>query len=185
MSKHPIREVVAVFNDSEMLEKAIWDLESQGIKRGAFTLLANEDATKKKLGERYRRVDEMEDNPSAPRETFFAWASRQHDEFGLVPAFVFAGAVVGVALGGAPLPFLIATGSGGIVGVALRQWIRRFSYHAVQLHEQLERGGLLLWVNVRDHDEEKKATAILKAHKGQHVHAHDLAHEALATAMHD
>jgi hypothetical protein len=40
-------------------------------------LLANEDAMKKSLGERYRRVDEMEDNPNAPRETFFAWASRQ------------------------------------------------------------------------------------------------------------
>jgi hypothetical protein len=148
-------------------------------------LLANEDATKKKLSERYHRVDDMEDNPNAPRETFFAWASRQHDEFGVVPAFVFAGAVVGVALGGAPLPFLIAAGSGGILGTAMSQWIHRFSHHAVQLHEQLERGGLLLWVNVRDHDQEKKATAILKAHNGRHVHAHDLAAEAPATTKHD
>ena len=41
--------------------------------------------------------------------------------------------------------------------------------------EQLERGGLLLWVNVRNAVEEETALEILRAHSAHDVHAHEIA----------
>jgi len=174
VTKQSIHEVVAVFDDVEALEGAMRDLEKQGFARTDFTLLVNEHVAEKKFGQRYRRVEEMEDKPNAPRETFFAWAARQHEELGLVPALMFVGAVSALAVGAvATLPFLIAAGSGGLVGAALQRWIR--SHHAAQLRDQLERGGLLLWVNVRYPEAEHRAATVLKAHGAHHVHAHELA----------
>lgn len=169
-----IREVAAVFDDTEALDKAVFDLETHGFDRAAFSLLASEHAVQQKLGRRYRRVEEMEDEPKAPRETFFSKASRLEAEFGLAPALALVGATaVGLGSTAITLPILIAAGSGAAIGAALGRMIYR--HHAERLQEQLERGGLLLWVNVRNPDEERKAITILEAHAGRHVHAHDLA----------
>lgn len=67
-----LREVVALFDDAKALEEAVFALETHGFDRAAFSLLADEAAVAGKLGHRYRRVAEMEDEPAAPRETFFS-----------------------------------------------------------------------------------------------------------------
>jgi hypothetical protein len=169
-----IREVVAVFDSAEKLDDAVFDLETQGFDRAAFSLLASEQAVEEKLGRRYRRVEEMEDETMAPRETFFSRASRLEAEFGLAPAVALMAAVaIGLGSTTITLPIMVAAGGGALVGAALGRLIHR--HHAEVLQEQLERGGLLLWVNVRDPEEERKAIAILEAHAARHVHAHDLA----------
>jgi len=170
----PIREVVAVFDDAETLESAVFDLETHGFDRAAFSLLANEDAVERKLGRRYRRIEEMEDEPEAPRETFFSRVSRLEAEFGLAPALAFIAALaVGIGATSITVPILVAAGSGGAIGAALGRMVHR--HHAERLQEQLERGGLLLWVNVRNPEEERKAITVLKAHAARDVHAHELA----------
>ena len=40
------------------------------------------------------------------------------------------------------------------------------------LQEQLDRGGLLLWVRTWDKDREKRAVDILNKHSGHDVHVH-------------
>jgi hypothetical protein len=70
------------------------------------------------------------------------------------------------------LPILIAAGSGATIGAALRRLIHH--HHADLLNGQIQRGGLLLWVNVRNREEELKAITVLKAHHAHHVHAHSL-----------
>jgi hypothetical protein len=47
--------------------------------------------------------------------------------------------------------------------------------HATRVQEQLARGGLLLWANVRNSNEEKTALEVLRAHAAHDVHAHDIA----------
>jgi hypothetical protein len=49
-----IREVVAEFDDIETLEAAVVALETSGFDRGAFSLLASEEAVAQKLGHRYQ-----------------------------------------------------------------------------------------------------------------------------------
>lgn len=169
-----IREVVAVFDEAQALEDAVFALETHGFDRAAFSLLASEQAVERQLGKRYRRIEEMEDEPKAPRQSFFSTISQLEVEFGLAPALAFLAAVA-VGLGSAPvtLPILVAAGSGAAIGAVLGRVIH--VHHAERLKEQLERGGLLLWVNVRNAEEERKAVTVLEAHHARDVHPHDLA----------
>ena len=168
-----LREVVAVFDDVKALENAVFELETHGFDRSAFSLLASEQAVEEKLGKRYRKIEEMEDEPQAPRETFFSRVSRLEAEYGLAPALAFVAAMA-FGLGTAPVtvPILVAAGGGAAIGAALGRMIHK--HYVEPLKEQLERGGLLLWVNIRTPEEERKAIATLEAHKARHVHAHDV-----------
>jgi hypothetical protein len=165
-----IREAVAVFDDPETLEKAVFALETHGFDRAAFSLLADEATVEKKLGHRYRRVAEMEDEPAAPRETFFSKVSRVEAEYGLPVGLAFIGVVALAGIGGT-LPVVIAAGGGAAVGAVLGGLIHR--HHVHRIEEQLARGGLLLWVAVHDVAEEKTAVEILKGHSAHDVHIHE------------
>jgi hypothetical protein len=175
-STHPFsaREVVAVLDSAEALENAVFTLETHGFDRAALSVLASEHAAERTLGHRFRRVEEMEDEPKAPRATFFSRVSQVEAEFGLAPGLAFVAAVA-LGLGTAPvaLPMLVGAGGGAAIGAVLGRLIH--VRHAERLAEQLARGGLLLWVNVRTPEEERKAIAALEALGARDVHAHDLA----------
>ena len=59
-----------------------------------------------------------------------------------------------------------------VIGSLLAQWLGE--EHGRHLQEQVERGGLLLWVRTWDAADEERATRILKNHSGEHVHVHAL-----------
>jgi hypothetical protein len=63
-------------------------------------------------------------------------------------------------------------GTGGLIGATLAKLVG--DHHAQYLKDQLDRGGLLLWVNLRDRAHEDRATEILRRHAGRDVHVHDL-----------
>ncbi len=134
-------------------------------------MLADEVAAEKKLGHCYQSVKEMEDEPAAPRETFFTRVSRTEAEYGLPLGLA---AVAGLALAGVGglLPLLVAVGGGAVLGGVLGQKLHH--HHASRVAEQLARGGLLLWVNVRDKAEEKTALDILVKHAAHDLHVHDI-----------
>jgi hypothetical protein len=50
--------------------------------------------------------------------------------------------------------------------------------HADWLQEQLDRGGILLWVRTSDSVAEEAALSILKRHSAHDVHLHDIPAEA-------
>ena len=166
------REVVAVFNDIETLEEAVYTLETRGFDRAAFSLLASEESVKQKLGHRYQRVSETEDDPMVPRDTFFSRISRLEAEYLPAPALAAIGVLV-VAGTGAILPVVIAAGGGALIGAALGHVMHE--RHATRVREQLERGGLLLWVSVRTVGEEDTALEVLRAHSAHDVHSHEIA----------
>jgi hypothetical protein len=166
-----IREVVGVFDDSEALEEAVFALETHGFDRAAFSLLADEATVERELGHRYRRIEEMEDEPAAPRETFFSRVSRAEAEYGLPVGLAGIGALALAGIGGL-LPVLVAAGGGAALGAALGRMMHR--HNATRVREQLARGGLLLWVNVRDAAQEKVALETLAAHAAHDVHVHEM-----------
>lgn len=167
------REIVAVFDDTDELERAVFELETHGFDRAAISLLATEHAVKAKLGKEYRRVEEMEDDPAAPRETFFSRVSRLEAEVGVVAALASFGALAVAGTGAAivTIPMLVAAGTGAAIGGVLAGWIHR--HHAQRLTEQLARGGLLLWIAVRDAEQEEVALRILLGYRTHDVHAHE------------
>ena len=73
----------------------------------------------------------------------------------------------------------LAGGAGGLVGAGLSRYID--SHHAHYLQEQLDHGGLLLWVRTPDEEQERKAVNILKRYSAEDVHLQDLPEAAFST----
>jgi hypothetical protein len=170
------REAVGIFHSPEGLQGAIDELLSSGFHRAELSLLASEAAVVDKLGQMYRKAEDLSDNPDAPRAAYVAGEDIGDAEGGIIGGLVYVGATVGaiVASGGTLLAVIVvaalAGGAGGLIGSALAKWVG--SHHAHYLQEQLERGGLLLWVRTRDPSREARAVAILGKYSAEKVHVH-------------
>lgn len=173
-----VREAVGYFTSVADLEGAIDELESSGFDRAEISLLASEHTVDEKLGHAYRKVSELEDDHSVPRTHYVSKESVGAAEGALIgtPLYVAALAAFGaiVASGGTLVAALAgaaaAGGTGGLIGGALARLVGK--HHAEYLHDQLEHGGLLLWVRTWDATDEDRAVAILKKHSGRDVHVH-------------
>ncbi len=174
----PAREVVGVFGDADALETAANELLSAGFERARISLLAGESAIVEKLGHKYEKVEELEDNLEIPRtvyrskETFDVSKSALLGSLASIGAVAAAGAIfasggaLAVTLGSG----LIGAEVGGFIGGVLGELVEE--HHAKYLQEQLDHGGLLLWVRTVDGAEENTAKQILSRHSGRDVHAH-------------
>jgi len=175
-----VREAVGVFGDAASLQAAVDALQSAGFGRVDLSLMAGEDAVRDKLGHLYRRVEEAEDDPAAPRTAYVAPESRGEAEGYLIGGLTYVGAVAAagavVASGGtmgAAIAGAAALGaSGALIGSVLSGLLER--EHADAIQAQLDRGGLLLWVHVRDSAHERQALEILRKHSARDVHVHEL-----------
>jgi hypothetical protein len=65
---------------------------------------------------------------------------------------------------------VLAGGAGAAIGGFLAR--RVGDEHAEYLQNQINHGGLLLWVRTRDEAQEKTAVEILKRNSGRDVHVH-------------
>jgi hypothetical protein len=167
-----VREIFGVFDSEGALDDAVYTLETHGFDRAALSILASEEAVVKKLGHRYRQVKDVEDEPTAPRETFFSRVSRLEADYLPTPVLASMGALAFAGIG--PIwTALVAAGAGAALGALLSRILHQ--HHATLIREQLERGGLLLWINVRNPNEEQTALEVLKAYSAHDIHAHDLA----------
>lgn len=173
-------EVVGVFDSAEPLEEAIDELLSDEFDRAEISLLAGEQTVEEKLGHAYKRVEELEDDPAAPRTAYISTEARGDAEGGLIGGLVYVGAVAAagavVATGGTLAAAIgaaaLAGGTGGVIGAALAALVG--DHHARYLQEQLDHGGVLLWVRTWNKDDEQRATRILSKHSAHDVHVHAL-----------
>jgi hypothetical protein len=175
-----IREAVGVFENSAALQEAIDELLSSGFSRAELSLLAGEKTIDEKLGHRYKKIAELEDDPIVPRCCYISTESIGDAQGGLIGGLMYVGATAAagaIVMSGGTLAIAIAAaalagGFGGLLGTILAEWIGE--HHAQYLQEQLDHGGLLLWVRTWDSEREKRASEILSRHSGQDVHVHTL-----------
>jgi hypothetical protein len=186
MAEEKLREAVGVFHEEAALRAAVDALLIAGFDRSELSLLADERRVEAKLGHRWESVAELEDDLGVPRRHYAGIDSRVEGEAALVGGLVYVAAVAAVgiivAAGGtaeqALLAAAIAGAIGGLIGFAIaRSFERR---HTRYLREQLEHGGLLLWVRTPEAKHERRALDILRAHGADHVHVHDMPHPAYA-----
>lgn len=176
-SKAVVREAVAVFDNVSELDATVEDLRKAGFARGDISLLATEDAVQKKLGHRYERVEELEDEPDAPRVTYKTPAALGESDDLLVGSLTYLPAVVaaGTVVASAGVVAAAVTGTalaGALIGTVLTRWLDQ--HQAAHVQEQLDRGGLLLWVRTADRAAEQRALEILRRHSAHDVHIHEL-----------
>ncbi len=175
-----IREAVGYFVSADTLQAAIDELLSSGYDRAELSLLAAEHAVEEKLGHKYRKVAELEDDPVVPRCCYISTESVGGAEGALIGGLLYvggvaaAGAIVasGGALAAAITAAAVAGGAGGLIGAVLAKLVG--DHHARHLQEHLDHGGLLLWVRTRDAGYEKRAADILRKHSGRDVHVHTI-----------
>lgn len=174
------REAVGVFHDWKSLQAAVDELLNTGFDRSELSLLAGDKAVEEKLGHIYEKVRELEDDPAVPRAAFVGRDSLTEGRAGIIGGLVYIGAVAAigavVASGGtlaaAIAAAAVAGGSGGVLGTLAARWLGRD--RAREIQGQIDRGGLLLWVRVRDPAHEERAVAVLNRHAADDVHVHDL-----------
>jgi hypothetical protein len=175
-----IREAVSVFTTPETLQGAIDELMSSGFDRADLSLLAAETTVDEKLGHKYRKIAELEDDPIVPRCCYVSTESIGDAQGGLIGGLMYVGgtaAAGAVVATGGTLALVIAAaalagGVGALLGSILAKWVG--DHHAHYLQEQLDHGGLLLWARTWDADDEKRAVEILSRHSGRDVHIHTL-----------
>lgn len=179
-----IREAVGVFHSTESLQSAVDALQSSGFDRAELSLLAKDSTVEKKLGHVYVKAEDAADDPTAPRASWVSIEAVEVEEAALVGAPLFIAAVAAggavVATGGALLPaFGAALAAGGLAGTfggLLAGAIgEEYAHH---LEQQLDRGGILLWVHLRSEGDEGKAIDILENNQADHVHVHEIAASA-------
>ena len=90
----PVCEVIGVFHTAADLESAIDELLRSGFDRAELSLLANEDAIRKKLGRHYSSVGEMADDTEVPRAAFVSTEAIGDAEGGLIGGLAYLGATV-------------------------------------------------------------------------------------------
>ena len=175
-----VREAVGVSASAGTLQAAIDDLLTSGFDRAELSLLAGEDSVVEKLGHRYSRVTELEDEPDAATVCYVSPESLGGAEGALMGGLLYLGAVAatgailvsGGTLAAAAIGAVAAGGAGGLLGTYLARLVGES--HAEYLQEQLDHGGLLLWVRTWNTEDEASAVEILTRHSGRDVHVHGL-----------
>jgi hypothetical protein len=175
-----VREAVGIFSHSEKLQDAIDELLSSGFDRADLSLLASEHVVEEKLSHRYEKVSTLEDDPTVPRASYVSTEAIGDSEGAVIGVLMYVGAmaaagailVSGGTLAAGIAAMALAGGAGGLIGSILAKWIG--DCHARYLQEQIDRGGLLLWVRTWNIEDEQRAVEILTKHSGRDVHLHTL-----------
>jgi hypothetical protein len=179
-SKVTVREAVGVFHDPGAFQSAVDDLFEAGFDRPDLSLLASDKAVEEKLGHAYQKVQELEDDATVPRAAYAGNHSLAEGRTGIIGGLAYIGAVGAagavVASGGTLAAVIaaaaIAGGGGGLLGGWAAGFLGRD--RVKQIQNQLDHGGLLLWVHVRDATQEERAVDVLKRNGAEDVHVHDI-----------
>jgi hypothetical protein len=180
MSDEIAREAVGLFHDEKALQRTVDELLIAGLDRAACSLLAGQRVVARRLGEGRHGAGELEDDERAPRIPYIGTDSRTEAKGVAIGGLAYVGAVaslgVVVSSGGTMAAALGAAaalgGVGGLLGAALATYLGR--HHARYLQGQLDAGGLLLWVAVKDAAQEAQVLGLMRSNGAQDVHAHGL-----------
>lgn len=172
------KEAVCVFDNTRDLQDCIRTLEGSAFPRQDISVMGQqshlEKALHNKMVDPYQVMDDAHvprQAPSRPEEhTIGASALIGGTAYvGAMAMALSAGAVAMPAIAGAAI--LGATG-GGAIGAILTKLLG--DHYSAQTEEQIERGGLLLWVRTPDEHKEMLAKVIMRQHHGHSVHIHEM-----------
>ncbi len=177
----PIREAVGMFNNVDALYDCIDDLQTHGFDRSDITLLDHPHLTEGLARNSPLDTHEAEDNPAAVRGAFIDPQSLGDAEGALIglPLYVFTlvGAGIAASFGLSTTVIVTIAAVAGLTGALLgggaALWLKR--RHDSYYKDQVEHGGIPLWVHTKDPAHEKQAMESLKSCNAEDIHMHDMA----------
>lgn len=172
------REAVGLFLSGEDLQEAIRDLEGTAFPRQDISIMGSRAELEEFFGSKTIDPHVAMENPDTPRA---APARPEEKNIGLaamvgVPAYAGAMAAA-LASGAVAFPAVMAAavlggvGGGAVGGILAKLFGERDTRH---YEEQIDRGGLLLWVRTPDREREEEAVRIMRARHALEVHVHDI-----------
>lgn len=174
------REAVGTFRSEEQLEAAVSELASAGWDRAEMSLLGAHSMIAPHVETPPQGARKASDDPDLPRGSVVSDDDMRQGRTlasgmaGVVAAFGAAGAVV--VTGGTALAAVVGAavaGGGATAAVhAAGRWLS--GRHDDFLQEQIDRGGILLWVALRQPGQDQKAQEILRRHGAENIHVHEL-----------
>jgi len=175
-----VREAVALFADYDDLVSAIEELQIAGFDRVQIKLILSCKSAESRLVHPIKDMRELEDEPTVPLGGWIDQYELTEGKTALATGLAYIGSLlaIGVVVArGGELAAIIATaaaagGAAGTFGLWLLRLVGRG--RAREINEQLSRGGLLLWAETRNREQEHRAIGILKGHSTRDVHLHDL-----------
>ncbi|MCC3861057.1 hypothetical protein [Pseudemcibacter aquimaris] len=170
-----IREVVALFDDEEEMMDTIDELECKGFDRSEISILPPLDEVEEALGHQVDDIHEAFYDPKTPRMFPLDYASWGDAQGVLIAAPFMAGAFAVTIFGASTgmtlmntILMAVLTGSVGAVFGYLIMFLLK-KRHKDEVDDQIDRGGLAMWVHVRDTAHARRAIRIFNRH-----HAHDI-----------
>lgn len=174
-----VRECVGLFLTGEDLQEAIRELESTAFPRQDISVMGTRSELMDVFGSKTIDPHMAMDNPDTPRA---APARPEEKNIGTsamvsVPAYVGAMAAA-LSAGAVAFPAIIGAaviggvGGGAMGGILAKLFGDRDTRH---YEEQIDRGGLLLWVRTPDREREEIAVSIMRKFHALEVHVHDIA----------
>lgn len=165
------REATAVFSAEDELRDVIDELKSAGFDHAEISVMPPPDVVERKTGKQLHATRDAQARPNVPRTVPLDAESLGTLQGALIgaPLYICAIAImIIVASTGAGLGAIAGAGAiggliGGLAGLWFAGWFR--SRHARRINDQIRRGGLLLWVQIRDQQHEERAKEILARHE--------------------
>ena len=157
------REAVALFDDYDDLVGAVEELELAGFDRAQIKLMLSCKSAERRLGRPIEDIRELEDDPAVP---LGGWVDRHELTEGkaaLTTGLAYVGSLVAigavVARDGELAAIIAAAAAAGGAAGAFGLWLTRLvgRRRAREINEQLSRGGLLLWAETRNREQEQKS----------------------------
>ncbi|MGE0747074.1 MAG: hypothetical protein AB7K86_17590 [Rhodospirillales bacterium] len=166
MAAETVREMTATFQSAESLEAAVNELTTHGWDRADLSMLAQRDLLDDKPVAEHAAV--VSDSDIRQTRTMAAGMA------GVVAAFVASGATI--MTGGAVAVAVIgaAVAGGGAAAAVEALGLTADKKHDDFLQRQLDAGGIVLWITLREPDDEAKARAIVARCGGGEIRVAEL-----------
>jgi hypothetical protein len=175
-----VREAVGAFRSADALEQAVSTLASSGWDRSEMSLVAQHGMFAPTLPADGKDMHRAADDPNVDRSPVVSKDDvRQGRTLAtslamVVAAFAASGATI--LTGGGALAALVGAAAAGGGAAAAVNAVGRWAGGSREmfLRDEIEQGGILLWVKVRNEDQATKATEILRRCGATDVHLHEV-----------
>ena len=171
-----LREAVGIFENPDELIAAVAELETTAFPRDAISVLGPASTLKKKFGVPFMRPEDAEDNPDAPRDilvrpeekVILLSAASAIGVYGLITGI---GLMFASAQGPVDITMMLLLGILASITAFLATTIY-FTRRQKEKQQQIEAGGMVLWVRTPAPEQENMAREILCKHGAKDVHVH-------------
>lgn len=169
------KEAVCVFNNPKDLQNCIRTLEGSAFPRQDISVMGQRSELEEVFSAPAIDPYKVMDDPSTPRQAPARPEEQTIGASALIGGSAYVGAMaMALTAGAVALPATIVgaavlgAAGGGALGAVLTKLLG--DNYSKNIEEQINKGGLLLWVRTPDEHKEMLAKVIMRQHNGHSVH---------------